>query len=41
MKALQLVRMPPAIIRGRLVRDALLFWLGVRFALQKPLGVTI
>jgi len=30
MNALQLVRMPPAIIRGRLVRDTLLFWLGVR-----------
>ena len=32
MNALRLVRMPPAIIRGRLVRDSLLFWLGVRLA---------
>lgn len=30
MKALRFVRMPPAIVRGRLVRDSLLFWLGVR-----------
>jgi hypothetical protein len=30
MKALRIVRMPPPIIRGRLVRDSLLFWLGVR-----------
>lgn len=30
MKALRFVRMPPAIVRGRLVRDCLLFWLGVR-----------
>ena len=32
MNALRLVRMPPAIIRRRLVRDSLLFWLGVRLA---------
>ena len=30
MKALRFVRMPPGIVRGRLVRDSLLFWLGVR-----------
>ena len=32
MNALQLVRMPPPIVRRRLVRDSLLFWLGVRLA---------
>ena len=30
MNVLELVRMPPAIIRARLVRDSLLFWLGIR-----------
>jgi len=30
MKAPRFVRMPPAIVRGRFVRDSLLFWLGVR-----------
>jgi len=32
MKMLQLVRMPPLIVRRRLVRDTLLFWLAVRLA---------
>ena len=32
MNAFQLVRMPPPIVRRRLVRDSLLFWLGVRLA---------
>ena len=32
MKALQSIRIPPPPIRGRLVRDSLLFWLGVRLA---------
>lgn len=32
MNVLQLVRMPPLLVRRRLVRDALLFWLAVRLA---------
>jgi hypothetical protein len=30
MNVLRLVRMPPPIVRRRLVRDSLLFWVGVR-----------
>ena len=30
MNALRYVRMPPAIVRGRLIRDSLIFWLGIR-----------
>jgi hypothetical protein len=32
MKALQLVRVPPPIVRRKLIRDSLIFWLGVRLA---------
>jgi hypothetical protein len=32
MKTVQLVRMPPPIVRRRLIQDSLLFWMGLRLA---------